>query len=120
MELVDHMSGRFRTRYNWDQANDEAIRERHENVPKPRFADIMLDYRNKSAKKARLAGHDFPDDRLDFEAMRKFPPRFGWNTKASQKKPWKGRKNHKKVDNDNVISRHTGSPGAMINTASSS
>ncbi|KAJ0621800.1 hypothetical protein HanIR_Chr01g0012811 [Helianthus annuus] len=70
------MFDRFRTRYNWDQANDEAIREGFENVLKRRFADIMSDYRKESTKKARVAGHDFPDDRLDFEAMRKFPPRF--------------------------------------------
>ncbi|KAJ0782539.1 hypothetical protein HanLR1_Chr01g0009371 [Helianthus annuus] len=75
-ELVDCMFNRFRTRYNWDQANDEAIREVFENVLNRRFADIMSDYRKESAKKARVAGHDFPDDRLDFEAMRKFPPRF--------------------------------------------
>ncbi|KAJ0860507.1 hypothetical protein HanRHA438_Chr13g0624411 [Helianthus annuus] len=68
--------GRKYTRYNWDQANDEAIREGFENVLKDRFADIMSDYRTELAKKARVAGFDFPDDRLDFEAMRKFPPRF--------------------------------------------
>ncbi|KAM0056346.1 hypothetical protein Hdeb2414_s0006g00217191 [Helianthus debilis subsp. tardiflorus] len=116
--------------YYIDQANDEAIRERYKNVLKPSFADIMSDYRNKSAKKARVAGHDFPDDRLDFEAMRIFPPRFvhldvwdelcmSWNTMAWQKKSEKGRKNRKKVDNDDVISRHTGGPGAMMNTSSS-
>ncbi|KAJ0791871.1 hypothetical protein HanOQP8_Chr01g0010851 [Helianthus annuus] len=91
----------FRTRYNWDQANDETIREGFENVLKRRFADIMSDYRKESAKKARVAGHDFPDDRLNFEAMRKFPPRFvhldvwdelcmGWNTEAWRKKSEKG------------------------------
>uniref|UniRef100_A0A251SXL4 Putative transposase, Ptta/En/Spm, plant n=2 Tax=Helianthus annuus TaxID=4232 RepID=A0A251SXL4_HELAN len=118
-ELVDRMFDRFRTRFNWDQANDEAIREGFENVLKRRFADIMSDYRKESAKKARVAGYDFPDDRLDFEAMRKFPPRFvhldvwdelcmGWNTEAWRKKSEKGRNNRKKVDNDDVISRHTG------------
>ncbi|KAF5787648.1 putative transposase, Ptta/En/Spm, plant [Helianthus annuus] len=50
--------------------------------------------------------------------MRKFPPRFvhldvwdelcmGWNTEAWRKKSEKGRNNRKKVDNDDVISRHT-------------
>ncbi|KAJ0912676.1 putative transposase, Ptta/En/Spm, plant [Helianthus annuus] len=118
-ELLDRMFDRFRTRYNWDQANDEAIREGFENVLKDRFADIMSDYRTESAKKARVAGFDFPDDRLDFEAMSKFPPRFvhsdiweelcmGWNTEAWKKKSVKGRNNRKKVDNDDVISRHTG------------
>ncbi|KAM0064615.1 putative transposase, Ptta/En/Spm, plant [Helianthus debilis subsp. tardiflorus] len=118
-ELLDRMFDRFRTRYNWDQANDEAIREGFENVLKDRFADIMSDYRTESAKKARVAGFDFPDDRLDFEAMSNFPPRFvhgdiweelcmGWNTEAWKKKSVEGRNNRKKVDNDDVISRYTG------------
>ncbi|KAJ0472052.1 putative transposase, Ptta/En/Spm, plant [Helianthus annuus] len=83
----------------------------------------MLDYRKESTKKARVAGHDFSDDRLDFEAMRKFPPCFvhldvwdelcmGWNTEAWRKKSEKGRNNRKKVDNNDVISRHTGGGGS--------
>ncbi|MFS8027012.1 hypothetical protein Hanom_Chr16g01493461 [Helianthus anomalus] len=69
----------------------------------------MSDYRTESTKKARVVGFDFPDDRLDFEAMSKFPPRFVhsdiWEELCMSVK---GRNNRKKVDNDDVISRHTG------------
>ncbi|KAJ0622483.1 putative transposase, Ptta/En/Spm, plant [Helianthus annuus] len=118
-EHVDRMFDRFRTRYSWDQANDEFIREGFENVFKRRFPDIMSDRRDESAKKARIAGHTILENEYDFGVMCEYPPRFvhediwhelcmRWNTDEWQKKSERGKSNRKKADSDDVISQHTG------------
>ncbi|KAF5788906.1 putative transposase, Ptta/En/Spm, plant [Helianthus annuus] len=100
------------TRYRLDQANDEFIREGFENVLKRRFPDIMSGHREESTKKARNAGHVFPENEYDFAAMCKYPPRFVhediWHELCMHKKSEIGKRNRKKADSDGVISRHTG------------
>ncbi|KAL8253532.1 hypothetical protein R6Q59_031753 [Mikania micrantha] len=104
---------------NWDPSNDYVIREAFQNVLKKRYPDIMLEHRATSAKKARDAGYNFPNDKPDFNIMCDFPPRFvhpevwrdlctGWNTDEWKKKSERGRNNRMSVDDEDVISRHAG------------
>ncbi|KAL8227704.1 hypothetical protein R6Q57_015288 [Mikania cordata] len=109
-EVLDHI---------WDPSNDYVIREAFQNVLKKRYPDIMLEHRATLAKRARDAGHNFPNDNPNFNIMRDFPPRFvhpevwrdlckGWNTDAWKKKSERGRNNRISADEEDVISRHTG------------
>ncbi|KAD4584569.1 hypothetical protein E3N88_22170 [Mikania micrantha] len=118
-EVLDRIFDRFKTRYKWDPSNDYVIREAFQNVLKKRYPDIMLEHRATSAKRARDAGHNFPNDKPNFSIMCDFPPRFvhpevwrdlckGWNTNEWKKKSERGRNNRMSVDDEDVISRHTG------------
>ncbi|KAL8230133.1 hypothetical protein R6Q59_000538 [Mikania micrantha] len=118
-EVLNGIFDRFRTRYRWDPSNDYVIREAFQNVLKKRYPDIMLEHRSTSAKKARDAGYNCPNDKPDFNIMCDFPPRFvhpevwrdlcmGWNTEEWKKKSKRGRNNRMSADDEDVISRHTG------------
>ncbi|KAL8229925.1 hypothetical protein R6Q57_014825 [Mikania cordata] len=66
MDLGQHIERSPRkywtTRYRWDPSNDYVIREAFQNVLKKRYPDIMLEHRATSAKRARDAGYNFPND----------------------------------------------------------
>ncbi|KAL8265926.1 hypothetical protein R6Q59_003270 [Mikania micrantha] len=113
-EGLDRIFDRFRTRYRWDPSNDYVIREAFHNVLKKRYPDIMLEHRPTSAKRARDARHNFPNDNPNFNIMCDFPPRFVhpevWVgiPMLGKKKSERGRNNHMSTDDEDVISRHTG------------
>ncbi|KAL8224322.1 hypothetical protein R6Q57_019797 [Mikania cordata] len=106
----------------WDPSNDYVIREGFQNVIKKRYPDIMLEHRATSARKARDAGHSFPNGKPNFNIMCDFPSSFvhpkvwhdlckGWNTDVWKKNSERGRNNRMSVDDEDVISRHKGRSG---------
>ncbi|XP_076910402.1 uncharacterized protein LOC143568038 [Bidens hawaiensis] len=109
------MFKRFKTKYRWDPRTEQNIYDGFINVLKRRFRDNMKVLRKQFKQNARDDGHEFPDDKDNFDIMCKYSPDDSmplgkwqrmcdqWNTEQWKKRSEAGRANRK-----NDLCRHTG------------